>query len=203
MKIRFNACSGNPAEWCRIGLALNPLRSVLIPCLVWLSVMNALGHESLYRTAEIRVIDSEQVEVCFSVHAPELMMDPGLDMNAVGDEWLTSLNDTEIAVLIERSRALVLERFRVDLENEAPVTLKHVAFESADIIRNPNREGGARPGCLFASLVISVPQGGLTLRYHPDAEKRLLLAVVRAGAFPKVHDLAPGDSQKIILTQSK
>lgn len=203
MKIRFNACFGNPAEWCRIGLGHKPVRSFIIPCLVWLSAVNALGHESLYRTAEIRVIDPGRVEVCFSVHAPELMMDPTLDMNAVGDEWLASLKDTEIAVLIERSRALVLERFRVELENEVSVTLKGVAFESAALIRNPNREGGARPGCLFASLVISVPQSGMTLHYQRDAEKRLLLAVVRAGAFPKVHDLAPGDSQKIILTPSK
>lgn len=202
MKIRSHACSGLEADLSRFGFEFNAVSSVIIPCLIWLLAMDATGHESLYRTAEIRVIDPGRVEVCFSVHAPELMMDPALDMNAVGDEWIASLKDTEIAVLIERSRALVMERFRVELD-EVPVALKSMAFESAELIRKPNREGGARPGCLFASLVISVPESGLTLHYQPEAEKRLLLAVVRAGAFPKVHDLAPGDSQTITLTQSK
>jgi len=156
--------------------------------LTWVSGF-CFGHEVLYYTAEIHLSDPATIRVHFSLHAPEILLDPDTDFSDIGDKWLRSLSDLEITELIKKSRAFIAETYQIDSRGGNAVTDFPLVFESADLIRETRREGGPRPGCILASLSFPNPGGQLNFVYSDHAEKRLLLAIIRPRAFPKTFDL--------------
>ncbi len=176
-----------------------PVRSVILT-MVWLSYP-CFAHEALYYTAEIHLNDPETISVYFSIHAPEMMLDPKTDFSDIGIEWLAGLNDSEIETLIENSRRFVVKSYQAKSKEWNALDAFPLKFETADLIRKPDPENAPRPGCLIASLSFPNPGGKLEFVYSDKAEKRLLLAVIRPGTFPKTHDVKPGSIRIITLPE--
>ena len=181
---------------------LNPVGSMTIPCwVIHLTLLSqtVFGHEALYHTAEIHLTDPAVVAVHFSVHAPELLLDPDTDFSDIGDEWLAGRSDQEITDLIEKSRRFVEDSYTVRSDKWNALSVFPLTFESPELIRTPNREGGPRPGCILASLSFPNPGGELEFFYSENAGKRLLFVEIKPQAFPKTHDLEPGSFRKLTL----
>ncbi len=76
-----------PTDLTGYGLGSNPVWSIVL-AVAWASC-TCFAHEALYYTAEIHLNDPETIRVHFSIHAPEVMLDPKTDFSDIGNEWLT------------------------------------------------------------------------------------------------------------------
>ncbi len=162
---------------------------------------HANSHESLYNTAEIHLTAPGTISIHFSVHAPELILAPETDFGAIGDDWLAAKQDGEIEELVTLAREFVSERYGIYSKDRDLVSKLELQFEHPSLIRVPDREGGPRPGCILASLLLENPGGELTFSYKEEGEKRLLLATIRPASFPKTHDLEAGTAVVIPLPE--
>jgi len=158
---------------------------------IWIIVLVASfrlsAHDSLYNYIEVRPAGPESVEIEFTVHAAELV--PGVDPNSTDLLWIENLTDAEVETLLSRARDFVADSYLCSLPIGCDIT-----FPDCAEIRQLALEADApRPGCIVAHVTVSRHQHPIALRYSEEAQKRLMLVVTTPGAFPQVHDLAPGE----------
>lgn len=184
---------------------------VLLPLLLALAAGVAGAHDSLYLYAEVRLPDRGEGgggELVFSVHAAELPSAAALGADPLGTslDWFERADGPARGLLLGEAADYVARTFEVSLDGTNPRPAG--AERGFDLVwpSFPAEESeaatAARPGFLAASA--SLPPGSrrVIVRLSPLAEKRLLVVINRPGAFPKVHDLAPGESLDLPLALS-
>lgn len=163
--------------------------------IIWAAILLASfqlsGHDSLYNYIEIRPADPGSIEIEFTVHAAELV--PGVDPNSTDLLWIQDLTDEEVETLLSHARDFVASSYLCSLPPGCDII-----FPDCARLRELALEMDApRPGCIVARATISRTHQPVALRYSSEAQKRLMLVVTSPGAFPKVHDLAPGENFEI------
>lgn len=161
------------------------------------------AHDSLYHYAEARIGEGAAVEVTFSIHAADLASARalGADPAGVDLEWLRGRTESEVGALLADAKAFVTGAFSLGADGRAVDLAESLRFPAPALLAsNPGGAEAARPGFLEATVVLPAGTRVLTLGHAPVSGKRLLLVLSRAGAFPRVRDLAPGESATLILT---
>lgn len=170
-----------------------------------LTVAPAFGHLLLYENVEVYLDDPAALRIEFTIHAPELpsAVAAGIDPAAVDETWLASLDDAAIAQLTREADAFIRRTFVIRSGESDPLAETNLAFDSPNIIRQPPADTKLPPGCLLATATLANPGNDppFSIGFAVDAQKRLLLSIARPGAFPKIHDLAPGESEPISLPE--
>jgi len=167
-----------------------------------LLALGAPAHDSLYNYVEVRLSSAEGAALEFTVHGPALAARFGVDPTAGGDAWLEELTDAQEAQLLRDAERFVRETYRIRIDGADPLAGRAIHFD-------PPSAGGERddpataprPGCYVGAVRLAEHPGVLELAYQ-NTEKRLMLVVTRRGAFPEIHDLAPGGSTRLSLAAS-
>ncbi|MDF1860834.1 MAG: hypothetical protein P1U87_11520 [Verrucomicrobiales bacterium] len=169
-------------------------RLSLVAALLCFTHSPGISHDSLYDYLEIRFLENNHIEVTLSVHAADFSNRESVDLSSVETDWFRALPPSEKAELIARANQSVSSAVAFSLqEGNAPDT----TFPVPTIPRTATIDSGARPGSLIASAILPESADRLVLRY--SGEKRLMVVVIRPGAFPKVHDLAPDSTGEFPL----
>ncbi len=162
------------------------------------------AHDSLYHYAEIgEAPGGGGCEMSVSIHAAELATARSLGAAPDSNDliWLRGGVESAIATLLAEARALAATCFTVEIDDAAlELDSARLRFPSAASLRErPEDSDAARPGFLVGTLQLPSGAHRLVVRLSPDSGKRLLLVVRRPGAFPLVRDLAPGESEILLL----
>ncbi len=164
------------------------------------------AHQELYHNIEMDLSMFERtrtVGVSFTIHAPELLMDPSQAARAMYDSrWLKSRGDGELKRLVSLARVHLADRFTLSFEEGAPLDLAgETTFGNLDELRN-GEERGLSPACIQAWLELKVPPGAhaLHVKHSAHSEKRLMLVVQRPNDFPGAIDVEPGSAARVELS---
>ena len=164
----------------------------------------AHSHQLLYENIEVNLTSEEGIRIDITIHAPELPLAVArkVDPAAVGEEWLKSLSDDDLAELVRQAETFVRSHFvlsygQVDLVESGA----RWEFSEPALLRDPPPESALPAGCFLGTLWMKWGESGtpLVVGFDAEAQKRLLVAVARPASFPEVHDLAPGESVSLVL----
>lgn len=186
-------------------LVPDPARSFIIAALLAVSAGSARAHLMLYENVEVYLRDPATIRIEFSIHAPELpsAVADGVDPAGVDATWLAGLPDETIVRLTQEAETFLRKTFVLRQGESDPLAGAEVRFDSLEGIRKPPVETKLPPGCVLAAVTLPNPGNAapFSVGFAADAQKRLMLSVARPGAFPEVHDLAPGESVTIPLPE--
>jgi hypothetical protein len=152
-----------------------------------------ISHDSLYDYLEIRFLKLDRIEIALSVHAADFSHRVPVDLSSVETDWFDALSSSEKTELIARANQSVNAALKFTISDGA----SDAAFPVPEIPPTALIDSGARPGSLIATSTLPEATKHLTLHY--SGQKRLMVVVIRPGAFPKVHDLAPESTGKFSL----
>lgn len=185
-----------PFPIARPGCAYSVLFGFALFCL---GLLAASAHDSLYNYVEIRIEPAKGATVSFSVHGPELAVPFGVNPLEIDDSWIEKLTPNQAERVMDDARQYIHDSFRVFHGTEDLLLTSKLQFPSLSEARHSWKSSeGARPGTFVGTLFVNPIPDELTFDYH-NTQKRLMLVVTRPSSFPKVFDIAPGQSRTIAL----
>lgn len=171
----------------------------LIPVLL---TFRLAAHDSLYHYIEIAAPrKGEGAEIAFSIHAADLESARALGADPAGTDlaWLRNRTTAEMAALLLEARAFLANHFTLQDHGELISLDEALAFSETGALAMG--EEAARPGFLVGTLRLPPGMAEVELLHAPTSGKRLMVVLNRPGAFPEVHDLAPGEKTTISISK--
>ncbi len=161
---------------------------------VLLAASATTAHDSLYNYVEVNGLDPDFLRIEFTVHAGELT--PEADPNSADLLWVESLTDEQVENLLQRAVDFVASTYQCSFPGKYRVRFPSCG-ELRDLARAPN---ASRPGCIVGTVTLKRDADlAIPLRYCETARKRLMFVTTKPGSFPRVKDLAPGETIEIPL----